>query len=269
MKLTTMYFSPTGTTRRTAETYTESLARELAPERIETLDFGLPGSREEIPAFGREDFLILGLPVYAGRVPNVLRSYIAGLRGEGTPAVLLALYGNRSPGDALAELRELLGEGGFRVIGAGAFIGEHSFSRMLAKGRPDARDLAEIRRFASALAAKFRAGDFSEEYPVPGTLPLTGYYTPLGEDGQPVNFLKAKPATSEACTRCGLCVRLCPMDSIRKDDPSAVPGICIKCCACVKACPQGAKSFEDPGFLSHLRQLEGNYMDPKAPTWHL
>ena len=73
----------------------------------------------------------------------------------------------------------------------------------------------------------------------------------------------------EACTRCGLCVRICPMGSITPEDPSSVPGICIKCCACVKECPVGAKAFTDPGFLSHLAQLEANYQAPKAPEWYL
>lgn len=269
MKLTTMVFSPTGTTRKTLDAMGGVLEERIAFESVTLVDFAQPAVRREPRSFGPEDVLLLGLPVYAGRVPNVLREYVAGLQGRQTPALVLVLYGNRSPGDALAELRELLTAGGFQVLGAGAFIGEHSFSKVLAKGRPDDDDLAEARRFAAALADKLSRGDRSTDYPVPGTLPLTGYYTPLGLDGAPVNFLKAKPLTSEACTRCGLCVRLCPMGSITPEDPSAVPGICIKCCACVKECPVGAKSFQDPGFLSHLAQLEANYQEPKAPEWHL
>ena len=264
-----MYFSPTGTTRRAAAAFGGALAGRLDFSETAELDFAPPASRREAARFGRDDFLILGLPVYAGRVPNVLREFIAGLRGDQTPAVVLAMYGNRSPGDALAELRELLTDGGFLVLGAGAFIGEHSFSQVLAKGRPNDADLAELSRFAGALADKFLRGDRSADYAVPGTLPLQGYYKPLGLDGQPVNFLKAKPETSDACTRCGLCVRLCPMGSIAPEDPSAVPGVCIKCCACVKECPVGAKTFTDPGFLSHLAQLEANYQAPKAPEWYL
>ena len=269
MKLTTMVFSPTGTTRKALYALRGELANRLDFDSDTLFDFAPPAARLEARVFGPEDFLLLGLPVYAGRVPNVLRAYVSTLKGEKTPAAILVMYGNRSPGDALAELRELLTAGGFQVLGAGAFIGAHSFSRTLAKGRPDEGDLAELGRFAAALADKFRRGDRSADFPVPGTLPLSGYYTPLGMDGAPVNFLKAKPATSDACTRCGLCVRLCPMGSITPEDPSLVPGICIKCCACVKECPVGAKSFQDPGFLSHLAQLEANYQAPKDPEWHV
>ena len=69
------------------------------------------------------------------------------------------------------------------------------------------------------------------------------YYRPLGLDGEPKNFLKAKPQTDRSkCTGCGVCAALCPMGSISREDPAEVTGVCIKCHACVRNCPTGAKT---------------------------
>ena len=56
--------------------------------------------------FSGEDLVVLGVPVYAGRVPNLLLPYVRdSIRGSGTPAVPVVLYGNRNFDDGLMELR--------------------------------------------------------------------------------------------------------------------------------------------------------------------
>ena len=93
-----------------------------------------------------------------------------------------------------------------------------------------------------------------------GDAPVAPYYIPLGEDGQPAKFLKAKPQTDlDKCDHCGKCAAVCPMGSINPENTDEVPGICIKCQACIKYCPKGAKYFDDPRFLSHKAMLEKNY----------
>ncbi|WP_300297219.1 DUF362 domain-containing protein, partial [uncultured Intestinimonas sp.] len=128
-----------------------------------------------------------------------------------------------------------------------------------------------LRAFARRAADKVRA---AEETPPPvavaGRDPVGPYYTPLGLDGQPAVFLKAKPKTREdLCLRCGLCARSCPMGSISREDPARVTGVCIKCQACVRRCPAGAKYFDDPAFLSHKAMLEQTYAARKEPAFFL
>ena len=70
-----MYFSPTGTTEKIVQELVEILAIKFGCEKA-YVDFTLPGIRETAQSFGKEDLVVFGTPVYAGRVPNVLLKYI-------------------------------------------------------------------------------------------------------------------------------------------------------------------------------------------------
>src|SRR5665648_919822 len=137
-EINTLYFSGTGTTRKVVLSLAKSLAAKTEePVKCRNIDFSLPEARKQAPCFTETDLVIVGIPVYAGRVPNVLLKYLNSVKGNGANAVAVVLYGNRDFDDALIELKDILSENGFKVIAAGAFIGEHSFSKILAKGRPD------------------------------------------------------------------------------------------------------------------------------------
>lgn len=274
MKISVMYFSPTGTTKKTVKAFGESLAQKMAWGDIEEIDFTLKKDREKAYSFSDKDLVVLGVPVYAGRVPNVLKEFLSTIQANGALGVAFTLFGNRSFDDALVELRDIMKEDGFRVIGAGGFVGEHSFSRTLGKGRPNSEDLKEIEAFALKIAEKIKDGSLKdrhlqENFYVEGEVPYRPYYTPRNMQGDPVKILKVKPKTSEDCTDCKLCVQLCPMESISMEDPSDIPGICIKCGACIKFCPVGAKYYDDEGFLGHKEQIETTFAEPKNNQWFL
>lgn len=93
------------------------------------------------------------------------------IRGEGTPAIVLAVYGNRSFGTAVAELASFVAGRGFVPVAAGAFVGEHSYSTPetpIAQGRPDARDLAAATAFGAQVREKI-----AMIQPVPDRAPET------------------------------------------------------------------------------------------------
>lgn len=46
----------------------------------EARDFTLPAAREEAYQFQEDDLVVLGTPVYAGRVPNVLLPFLKTVR---------------------------------------------------------------------------------------------------------------------------------------------------------------------------------------------
>jgi len=264
-RIRALFFSPTGTTRRVVMRVAAAAARASGLSLGEPLDCTPAAARSRgadglLEGLGPGDLVVAGLPVYAGRVPNVLLPFLRTLKGNGAAAVAVASYGNRHYDDALVELSDLLGSAGFRVIAAGAFSCEHAFSRVLAAGRPDEADLAAADSLGALAAERLalESGLAANALAIPGVRPYRPHYRPKDPEGLPVDFRPIRPETSAACVRCGLCARSCPMGSIDASDPATLAGICIKCCACVKACPVGAQSFIDPAFVRHLRELEGD-----------
>lgn len=261
-KIYAVYFSPTGHTKDIVCALAGQVAEALQVP-LETISLDLPAEREETHRFSAEDLVVVGGPTYAGKLPNkIMPTYREKLFGKSTPAVALVTYGNRYFDNSLAELCAILEENDFNLVGAGAFVARHAFSKILASGRPDEADLADVRSLGHGVVHFLQGGKRPTDSLVVDGDAEAPYYIPKGEDGQPAKFLKAVPKTDmEKCVSCGLCARLCPMGSIDLAQPDKVTGICIKCQRCVHSCPYGAKYFDDPAFLSHVRMLEQHYKD--------
>lgn len=260
-KVRAAYFSPTGTTKKIITAITGCLSMELKLEK-EEFDFTSPQVRKEGVTFGRDEIVVFGIPTYAGRIPNVLLKYLAAVKADGALAVPVALYGNRNFDDSLIELCSLLEENGFHTIAGAAFIGEHSFSKILGKARPDAKDMITAGSFAKKTAEKIKGiSDVSALQPVrvKGETPIRSYYQPRDRKGNPIDIRKVLPKTKPSCINCGICADVCPMGSISRENVAEFTGICIKCGACEKSCPVGAKYYDDEGYLYHKEELELGY----------
>lgn len=278
-KIVAVYFSPTGNAKKIATNMAGYVQERLQNSNnlkygvssedgvpIDYVDFTLSEHRLNVREFAQDELVIFAVPVYAGRVPNKVLPFVQSLfKGNHTPVVPMVTYGNRSYDNALKELCMELDKNGFLAVGAAAIVGEHAFSNKLAPGRPDTADMNDLQTFADKIADKFicpmdRSNLYLDLDEIPGDWPLERYYTPLGMDGKPAVFLKAKPKTNELiCDQCSICTNSCPMGSISKTDCTTVEGICIKCQACIKSCPNGAKYFDDEAFLSHVKMLETHY----------
>ena len=255
--------------------YAEETGETGAPE-VRAVDFTLPCARTETFVFDRNTLVVFGTPTYAGRVPNKVLPMIRELfRGNGAQTVAVVTFGNRNFDSSLTELTQELSGLGFVPVAGAAVACRHVFSKKIAPGRPDAEDLAKVDRFAEQVKTKLddasAAGmDTAEIASIAGREEVGPYYTPLGRDGLPAKFLKAKVQTNLIkCDDCGICARVCPLGSIDVMETSRVPGICIKCHACVVNCPQGAKYFGDPAFLSHVTYLEEHYQRRAEPEFFL
>ncbi|NLM22148.1 MAG: 4Fe-4S binding protein [Peptococcaceae bacterium] len=269
-KINAMFFSATDTTKKIVCTIAQEISEHYSgSSNFKIIDFTLPAARETPVTFTEEDLVVFGVPVYAGRVPNLMVKYIASVQGRGALAIPVVLYGNRDYDDALIELRDLLEEGGFKIIAAAAFIGEHAFSKILAKGRPDEKDLALACEFARQVGQKLKGRGDIATIDVKGNRPYRKHYMPKNKKGIPVDIRKVKPKTNDNCIDCKLCARVCPMGSIDFDQVSVVSGVCIKCCACIKKCPTQAKYFDDSDYLWHKEDLEMKLTARKEPELFL
>jgi len=259
-----MYFSATGTTKKIVSKLANDLSRQFNYRTTSLIDFTLPQARKETISFKSDDLVIIGVPVYAGRVPNVLLNYLNTIKSEGALAAVVVVYGNRNYDDALIELKDILELNGFDVVAAGAFIGEHSFSDILAKGRPDENDLNVACDFAKQIHEKLLTKNNSKVN-IPGSLPYRAYYKPRNKQGVSVDIRKVIPKTNDNCTDCKLCALACPMGSIEYEDVTKLKGICIKCGVCIKICHVNAKYYDDENYLTHKNELEIEFARRREP----
>lgn len=170
----TVFFSPTGTSKKVASAIARGIARNTAGPvvattqedplpadavPIRTIDLThAPSQTETLPP---QTVTIFTVPVYGGHVPPVALERMQEVRGNGSPAVVVVVYGNRAFESAAAELAAFVSERGFVPVAAAAFVGEHSYSTPatpIAAGRPDAQDLAEAEAFGAAVRRKLAAG---------------------------------------------------------------------------------------------------------------
>jgi ferredoxin len=254
-----IYFSPTRTTKRVLE----GIAAGIPGGAVEHLDLTPPAARTREFAPLHDELAIVGAPVYGGLIPIDAMCRLRRLSGNDTPAVVVAVYGNREYEDALLELRDLVMAGGFRPVAGGAFIGEHSFSNAvtpIAVGRPDAQDLQKAMAFGRMVRDKLRGVQALDEVApvaVPGKLPIKKREGPW----------RAPPVTKAGvCTLCGECAEVCPTAAISVAGVVVTDGrVCISCCACVKSCPMGARVMEDARAIRSARWLSTECSERKEP----
>lgn len=244
-----IYFSPTGTTEKAITAFVKGMA---VP--FEIIDLTLPNDRQAFSrSFRNDELVVVGFPVYAGRLPMDLNDFFSGLQGHDTPAVALVMYGNREYNDALIELRLLLEEKGFVVKAGVAFIGEHTFSEKVATGRPNRDDLSLAADFGRKTVASIEAA-------LPGELKLNGNYPFIWKGFHPSMHIENPPhprlIIMESCTQCGLCAATCPWGAIDLNDCTIRDySKCMICYRCLKNCPSGAIQVTGDKFMAYLPQF--------------
>ncbi len=233
MKLTLLYFSPTRTTKKIVAAVGKVFFERMLCE-TKLIDLTPLAARMRSYSFSEEDVVVFGAPVYGGRLPALLLPVLEKAEGNGARAVVLSVYGNRDYDSALAESCDLLSARGFCVCAAGAFIGEHSYTSAVGRGRPDAEDLLAAQTFGVVAWDNVSARKVLPSGAC-GKKPYKEYSPFLLSPKQ------MPAADADKCTKCGKCIAVCPVCNIGADLSDL--GRCIACAACVKSCPEHARSF--------------------------
>lgn len=257
-RVQTLFFSPTGTTKKVVT----EMGREYGGSGVDSFDITYP--EYNLPQdLSAGDLVVVGVPVYAGRVPALAVERLKGLQGNGASMVVTVVYGNREYEDALLELRNMVQERGFKVVAGCAFIGEHSFSTSdmkIAAGRPDEDDLKVARDFAKQINDCVQALDGQGQ----GTLSVPGD-DPYKEGMMNLPF--TMEVDKEKCTLCESCISTCPAGAISLSDQIVMSAdLCILCCACVKTCPEEAVNLTAPPLKEKVVWLHENCQVRKEPV---
>jgi ferredoxin len=274
MRIQSLYFSATGTTRKivsTIEKHTD-LRSELP------IDLTLPKQRESFTGKVMGDIILVGVPVYAGTMPLPIMEPLNRLEGNGKWAVPVAVYGNRSAETCVDELAKILRDRGFKILAAASFVAEHSMASKehpWGLGRPDQSDLETAAKFGEQIKEKLCSGpseiqtgdrflnfltrEMVESFP-------EGYHVKVAHW---INGIVAVAFSKDAdCTECITCSNVCPTGAIKVASKEIEDDLCIRCMACTHACPTGVLSFQlidSPMSRAVVERLDKVCADRKEP----
>jgi ferredoxin len=246
-ELKLVYFSPTDTTKnilhKIADEMSFSISEEFNLTNYEYKDFG--------HIFEENDVILLGFPVYGGRVPKTAKNRFNGLKGNGAKIITILTYGDMHYDNSLIEIYELLKNNGFIIIGMAAFVSQHSIAKNIGFNRPNNEDYELLKYFARKLVEKINGNKIS------------GIEIEVANAFGKYNTIPIKPKTKNNCSGCGLCIKLCPENAIKNDNLRTTDkNKCICCIRCIKYCPNKARNlttleyFVSKIFLKIVRKIK-------------
>ena len=251
--LTCIYFSATSTTRRCVEAVTKAF--DLPVKRSYNLADNIMINYTD---FTPDDIVIIGMPVYGGRIPEYAVEQLRNLKGNGAPAIAMVIYGNRDYDDALLELYDLLVNAGFNIAATGAFIGQHSIFPKVGTGRPDKSDQEKLAQFGDECRDRINCG-----------LPYASI-TPKGN--RPYKKYGGVPfiphCNLKKCRECETCAEKCPVgaiNSVNMDDTDVTK--CMTCGRCIYVCPHRARGYSGFKYIIIGAIFKAAFSKRKEPEW--
>ncbi|SHI10805.1 hypothetical protein SAMN02745823_02482 [Sporobacter termitidis DSM 10068] len=196
-------------------------------------------------AFDSEKPLVFVCPTYAWRIPRVFESFIRETRFSGSKKAYFVLTCGSETGAAAAYAARLCADMGFELMGLISVVMPENYIALY--DAPDKQAARVIIQKAGpvieAAANCVREGRplLREQATLGGKL--------LSAAVNPVFYrfvVKAKGFhTTDACTACGKCAGLCPMNNIRLESGKPVWGSrCTHCMACICLCPAEAVEYK-------------------------
>ena len=241
-KLHLIYFSPSGSTEKIVKT----VASGITGLPVENHDILTPASREKKYIFGKDDLVIFGC-MTAGKLFTLSDEMFHCMQADNTPFIGVVTFGNTYYGIALTEMLERAEKSGFAVAALGAFVARHSIDPTFAAERPDVHDKEIMIDFGRRAYEKILSGDL-ELHNQPKTnwssLEMGNKIIAYREAHRDEPYMlppsyKTKEI-SDACIKCGNCVRHCPVDAIDIENKKFDLEKCIGCWGCINRCPKHA-----------------------------
>lgn len=157
-KVVGLHYSPAGGTAKMTRMLTQEIAKRLeecSPHSIAVESMYLSAGRD-LPEINEETVVILGMPVYVGKIPLPGIKLLREIEGRGAMTLALVAYSGHDYGNALYELTHFADERGLSVVGAGAIAITYVSLRERNFGKYAIIDIASLNEYADAAAAKIR-----------------------------------------------------------------------------------------------------------------
>ncbi len=234
-----LYFSATGNTEYIAKKIAEKTGDEALNllDRIQRIDYS------EI--YSKKPFVICS-PIYIGEMPRFFAAFLKGLKLTGNRRVYFVFTSGGYAGVASSQARMISAWKKMIYMGRAEIKMPRNYP--VSKRYPILSDAENLKRLREAVAklpktvARIRRGKY-----------LWGRHIFLLEKliTVPFNPLWVKykqPATpfytTEKCTGCGKCAKLCPLNNITiKDNRPKWHEACAHCMACLGNCPVEAIEY--------------------------
>jgi len=251
MKTLILYFNGTGNTYFIAGLIHKRLIEERINTDIESVEIFPPENTNEY------DLLIFGFPIYSCDMPGFLNGFVKNLSITKTKGIILFATMGFYGFNALYRASKKFTKAGFvpllteeiKLPGSDGllFIKKESrfANKILSK---DYRKLPSIKKAVENIVNKVleikNANPLNSE---DANIPLFNVWAFPVEFGLKIaypaieNLLKRKFWVNDRCTKCGICIEVCPAKNIHlKNDKVAFSDNCYSCLRCVHQCPEEA-----------------------------
>ncbi len=246
------YISPNNTTRTVAEAFAERLRE--SGQKVAILDLASQNGHSDFMAELTSDpcpCLLVGSPVYRDMaVPPVMAFIDALPEMNASWTVPFVTWGTACSGVALWQMGGALVEKGAQIAGAIKVGALHSLMWHCdvpeGLGLPGEGDLQKVQDLVGRLLAGLESGSLHGL-----SIETLDYQTEerakefKAKIAQPWMIIP-KTVDENACTECGVCEEVCPVEAIGLDPLPVFADTCFDCFNCVRLCPENAIESKVP-----------------------
>lgn len=235
-----LYFSGTGNSQ-----YAAALAGEVLSEIPISINALLKSGTQAGGEYVSETPFVFVTPTYAWRIPHVVERWIRENTFSGCRDAYFLMTCGDSIGAAELYLRSLCEDKGLHFQGVlKVSMPENYIAMFSAPQRAEAKAILERAKpeiLKAAAQIRDRKALPSEKIGIGDRL-----YSGIVNTAFYKLFVSAKGFyTTDACTGCGHCVKVCPFDNIRLQNSKPLWGeSCTHCMACICRCPQEAIEYK-------------------------
>lgn len=239
MRISICYFSGTGNTKWAACRLKEKLS--AADNEVKIIDI----EKKEIIKPEKDEFIIIGTPVYAELPPRIVDNFVDKL--PEIKGIKCAVYSTQAANSAAAAgyISNKLLKKGYDVVSQAFIKMPKNYYFLIGKTNTKV-DIKSILDKADDQLKQFAYNITDNKKVIRKVSALRkGFAKPF--NGVLMSYLLSeakKFSCSDECIKCGLCVRCCPVGNITLEKGHAVfHSKCMMCLRCAHLCPKNAIYF--------------------------